>query len=227
MFTINNMPEQISPVILNKLAKVETATVGHFFHQRFMDLNLQALVLGQRVAGTAVTVSIPGRDSALLHHILGLVRPGDFLVIDRCGDFRHACWGGVVTLAAKMQGVVGAVIDGVATDFEEIRTCEMPIWCRGLSPLTTQLLAVSGSLNTPVSCGGVVVHPGDAILADENGILVLRPDEIVTVVDKALNKQDREKEVIKRIRAGEKLPEISGATAKIEAAQATTKLEVP
>ena len=224
MFTLNAMPEQIAPALLAQMAKVETATAGHFFHQGFMDPTISALIPNQRVAGTAVTLSIPGRDSTLLHHVLGIVRPGDFLIIDRCGDRQYACWGGIVTLAAKLQGVIGAVIDGVATDIEAIRSCDMPVWCRGLSPLTTQLLAVSGSLNTPVSCGGTVVHSGDAILADENGILVLKPDEVAAVGDKALSEQEREKEVIERIRAGEKLPDISSATAKIEAAEVVSKL---
>lgn len=217
MFILNEMPEQIAPSLLAQLSKVETATVGHFYHRGFMDPTLRALISDQRIAGTAVTISIPGRDSALLHHVLGRVRPGDFLIIDRHGDCRYACWGGIVTLAAKVQGVAGAVIDGVVTDVEEIRGYQMPVWCRGLSPLTTQLLAVSGSLNTPICCGGTVVHPGDAILADENGILVLRPDKVSTIVDKALRKQEREEQVITRIRTGEKLSDISGATAKIMA----------
>lgn len=121
MFDLRPMPDQIDPALIAKLEKVETATVGHVLHSQFADIGLRAVLPEKRVAGTAVTLRIPGADSTLLHHLMSLVRPGDFLVIDRCGDSHHACWGGVITNAAKLGGVVGAVIDGPATDFNEVR----------------------------------------------------------------------------------------------------------
>ena len=169
MFVLNPLPSQLPSALIAELAQVETATVGHFLHSGFVDPAIRAVLPDKRIAGTAVTLRIPHADSTLLHHILGLVRPGDFLVIDRCGDARHACWGGVVTNTAKVAGVVGAVIDGVATDFNEVRRCEMPIWCRGPSPITTKLLGLEGAFNVPVSVGGQTVSPGDAVLADESG----------------------------------------------------------
>jgi regulator of RNase E activity RraA len=153
----------------------------------------------------------------MLHHALGLVRPGDFLVIDRCGDGRHACWGGVVTFNAAHAGVVGAVVDGRATDFEEVRRRAFPLWCAGPSPITTKILGLGGAMNVPVACGGVMVNPGDAILADECGILVLAPGEVDEVAEEALARQAREPDLLRRIEAGEKLGAISGATAKVTA----------
>jgi 4-hydroxy-4-methyl-2-oxoglutarate aldolase len=217
MFQLEAMPPQIGAHRLDRLRRVETATVGHFRHHGFMHPDLRAVIPDRRVAGTAVTVRIPGPDSAMLHHALGLVRPGDFLVIDRCGDGRHACWGGVVTFNAKHAGVVGAVVDGRATDFEEVRRRDFPLWCAGPSPITTKILGLGGALNVPVACGGVMVNPGDAILADESGILVLAPDEVDAVADEALARQAREPDLLARIEAGEKLGAISGATAKVTA----------
>jgi 4-hydroxy-4-methyl-2-oxoglutarate aldolase len=220
MFTINDMPAQLDPALLKRLATVETATVGHFRHAGFMDPAIRAVLPGHRVAGTAVTVRIPGPDSALLHHILGLVRPGDFIVIDRCGDRKHACWGGVVAVTAKVAGVAGGVIDGFATDFEETRREDMPIWCLGPTPITTKKLAIEGDFNIAVSCGGVTVNPGDAILADESGVLVIDPADVAAVTETALGMQEREITTLARIRAGEKLGDISGATAMIQEAAA-------
>ena len=219
MFVLNDMPPAIDAERLTLLSRVETATVGHFLHDGFVDPQIQAVLPEKRVTGTAVTLRLPGADSTLLHHVMGLVRPGDVLVIDRAGDLRHACWGGVVTHAAKQAGVVAAIIDGPATDLGEIRRKEMPLWCRGPSPITTKLLGLSGALNVPVSCGGQVVEPGDAVLADESGVLVLKPDHIEAVAHRAIAMQDREVEVLTRISAGETLPAITGATAKIETAQ--------
>jgi 4-hydroxy-4-methyl-2-oxoglutarate aldolase len=216
VFVLNPLPPQIPGPLVALLEQVETATVGHFLHSGFVDPTIRAVLPEKRVAGTAVTVRIPGADSTLLHHILGLVRPGDFLVIDRCGDTRHACWGGVVTNAAKFAGVVGAVIDGPATDFSEIRRCDMPMWCRGPSPITTKLLGLEGAFNVPVTVGGQTVSPGDAMLADESGVLVLKPEQAEAVAKRAIGMQEREITTLKRIHAGEKLADISGATRMIE-----------
>lgn len=223
MFTLNAMPRQVDAALITLLLQLETATVGHFRHAGFMAPQLRAVIPDRRVAGTAVTVRIPGPDSALLHHVLGLVRPGDFLVIDRCGDRKHACWGGVVTIAAKHRGVVGGVIDGYATDFAEVRQVDMPLWCLGPSPITTKKLAIDGQLNVPVSCGGVIVNPGDAVLADESGVLVLDPGDVERVANRALELQALEPKNVARILAGEKMGDVTGATKLIEAAMANQK----
>lgn len=225
MFQINPLPEQISAATIARLEQVETATAGHFLHTQFADNRLRAVLPEKRVAGTAVTLRIPGADSTLLHYVLGLVRPGDFLVIDRGGDTKHACWGGVVTNAAKIAGVVGAVIDGPATDFNEIRRCEMPIWCSGPAPITTKLLGLEGAFNVPVSVGGQAVESGDAVLADESGVLFLKPSQCLAVAERAIGMQERELTVLERLRNGEKLPQITGASDKVNAALAPIAAE--
>ena len=220
MFILNDMPPPIAEESLRLLGEVETATVGHFRHAGFMDPRLRPVIGGHRVVGTAVTVSIAGPDSTLLHHVMGLVRPGDFLVVDRCGDERHACWGGFMATAAKSCGIAGVVIDGPVTDAAEIRANGVPTWCHRVSPITTKLLALGGALNTEVSCGGVAVCSGDAILADDSGVLVLTPGDAVIVARTAIAMQEEEVADLARLRAGEKAPDITGATARIEAAMA-------
>ncbi|MDJ1157634.1 RraA family protein [Chelatococcus sp. SYSU_G07232] len=218
MFMLNALPRQLPAKLVALMEQVETATIGHILHSGFVDPAIRAVLPHKRVAGTAVTLRIPGADSTLLHHVLSLVRPGDFLVIDRCGDTRHACWGGVVTNAAKASGVVGSIIDGPATDFSEIRRCDMPVWCRGPSPITTKLLGLEGAFNVPVTVGGQTICPGDAILADESGVLVLKPDEAEAICSRAIGMQEREITLLNRIHKGEKLADISGATRIVEEA---------
>jgi 4-hydroxy-4-methyl-2-oxoglutarate aldolase len=211
-YRINPMPVQIAPELVSKLMKVETATVGHSRHWGFMDRGIQPLLRSKRVAGTAVTLAIPGPDSTLLHHALGLLRPGDILVIDRLGDDRHACWGGGVTIAAKAAGAVAGIVDGACTDLAEIEDSDFPMWCRGMAPITTRLYNLGGMLNLPVSCGGTVVQAGDAILADESGVLVLPAAEADAVAEAAIARQERGERNQDRVRGGEKLGDLSGAT---------------
>lgn len=218
MFIVNPMPEPIDSAIIRKLEQVETATVGHFLHTGFLSRELRAVLPEKRVAGTAVTVRLPHADSTILHYLTKLVRPGDFIVVDRCGDDKHACWGGVVTHAMKIGGIVGAAIDGPATDFSEIRRVGLPMWCRGPSPITTKILGLDGAINVPVSVGGQMVKPGDAIVADESGVLVLDPSQAEWVADKAIGMQQNELVLLDRLYKGEKLPDISGASKIVEGA---------
>ena len=217
MFVVQPMPAQLDPALLDQLRQVETATVGHFLHSGFMDPDLRAVLPGRRVAGTAVTLRLPHTDSTLLHHATRLFRPGDFVVIDRVGDRRHACWGGVITFLAAKIGIAGAVVDGRVTDVLDFGKRNVAMWARGPSPITTKILGLEGQMNVPVSCGGVTVHPGDAILADENGVLVLAPPDIAAVAERAIEMQARELVLLDRLTAGEELPDISGATAKVDA----------
>lgn len=208
----DTMPPPIPRDLLSKLRLVETATAGHLRETGFMDGALRPVWGGDRVVGSAVTVSISGTDSTLLHHATGLLRPDDFVVVDRLGDNRYACWGGGVTNAAKCAGAVGAVVDGPATDPEEIESFGLPVWSRGISAITTRLANLGGSFNHPVSCGGVPVHPGDIIIADQSGILVLPRIGAEAFADLCLTAQEKGLERIRRVVAGEKLGDVSGAS---------------
>ncbi len=214
-YEVGPMPAQISAEVVALLEKTETATVGHWRHWGFCDRAIHALLPGRRVAGTAVTLAIPGPDSTLLHHALGLLRPGDILVVDRLGDVRHACWGGGVTVAAKAAGAKAGVVDGPCTDLEEITASDFPIWCRGLAPITTRLYDLGGRLNHPIAVGGAVVMPGDAVLCDESGVLVMGVGEAEAEARQAIARQASGAALQVKVAGGAKLGELSGATAKV------------
>nr|WP_325265743.1 RraA family protein [uncultured Rhizobium sp.] len=215
-YKINPMPAQIAKQDLDLLAQVETATLGHWRHFGFLHRQIQPLIPGRRVVGTAVTIAIPGPDSTLLHHILSLIRPGDFVIVDRLHDDRYACWGGGVTVGAKAAGAVGAVVDGPCTDLEEIVQSDFQMWCRGISPITTRIYDLGGAINVPVSVGNTVVMPGYAVLADESGVIVLPPEEVASEAQKAIDIQIRGKSREASVReTGVKLGDLSGATAKV------------
>lgn len=216
-YTVEPMPAPLSAEVVALLEQAETATIGHWRHWGFVDRGVRALLRGRRVAGTAVTVQIPGPDSTLLHHALGLLRPGDILVVDRLGDVRHACWGGGVTVAAKAAGAKAGVVDGPCTDLEEVEASDFPLWGRGLAPITTRIYDLGGRMNVPVAIGGAVVCPGDAVLCDESGVLVLPPGEAEQEARAAIDRQARGLAMQDRVAKGAKLGEISGASAKVAA----------
>lgn len=216
MFTVNEMPPQLNPEVIKLLERAETGTVGHFFHSGFVDRSIAAILPDTRVAGTAITVRTPHADSTIIHYVTKLIRPGDFLVVERCGDIRHACFGGAVGHAMKIAGLKGAAIDGPATDLNELKRIGLPVWCRGPSSITTKLMGLDGAINVPVTVGGQVIHPGDAVLADESGVIVLDPKEAQAIAREAIADQEDEQLLLERLRNGEFLPDITGATALVE-----------
>ena len=221
MFTLNSLPPQIDEALLKLLRQAEPATIGHFLHSGFVDPAVRAYFTDMRIAGTAVTVSSPGPDAVIIHHALGQCRPGDVLVIDRCGDHKHACAGGAVAYAARKAGIIGIVVDGMVTDIGELRMYGVPVWARGLSTITQKKIGLGGGFCVPISCGGVAVRPGDAVFADENGVLILDPADIEWAATRAIALQQEEKKTLARIDAGEKIADIVGSTALIETALAS------
>jgi len=223
VFTLNNLPAQLDAKIVERLLKAEPATIGHFRNSGFMDPGIRAMQTDLRIAGPAVTVRAPGMDGTIVGYALGQVRRGDVLVIDRAGDHRHAAFGGLVAYACKVAGLAGVIIDGVATDIGEVRQYKVPLWCRGLSAVTTKRIGLAGEFCVPVSCGGVAVNPGDVIIADECGIVVLDRAEAQAAAERAIGMQEAETGSRKRLDAGEKLPDISGATKVLQEALAKQK----
>jgi regulator of RNase E activity RraA len=220
MYTLNILPPAIHEDDLNLLRQAEPATVGHFQSTGFMTPQIRSHLHDVRIAGTAITVQMPSIDGTIMHHAIGAARPGDVLVIDRCGESTTAAFGGAMAYAAKMAGVAGIIVDGYVTDLGELRQHGMPVWSRGPSPVTTRLLGLNGKFCTPICCGGIMVHPGDAILADENGILVLRPEDIRAAATQAIAFQNNEKNTLARLKQGEKFPDVVGSRSLLNDHQA-------
>ncbi len=219
MIVIN--PRQMAPVrddLLQRLSRIVPATLGHLRTFGFIDSSIRPLSGSKvlRILGRAITVRSYGTDGAVVHAAIDLCIPGDVLVIDRGGDTRCACWGEMTSLAAKVKGVQATIIDGAATDIAEILAMDYPVYCKGISAFTTVSRAEQGDINIDINCGGVPVHPGDIILADENGIVVISLDELESILPAAETRQDREPWLREQLLAGRPLSELSGARERLK-----------
>lgn len=208
---INPCGKRLNKEVMQKLAQVEPATVGHFLSSGVMISDFRSSLGGKRIVGHAVTLKLPTIDSVLCHHVLEVALPGDIVVIDRGGNQTHACWGAAMTYAAKSRFLAGAVIDGSVTDILDVQRMNFPVFYRRLSALTTKLLGIDGDINVPIHCGGVVVRPDDIIICDTNGVVVIPPDQAEMIADKALAEQHKEIDQFKAIDSGIPLGELSGA----------------
>jgi regulator of RNase E activity RraA len=202
---------------LEKFRRVSTGSLGHLTDFGYA-LGLQALSRPSKAVGLAFTVRIPRLDATIVHYALNLIQPGEVLVIDTSGERERACWGGVVAHAAMRAGVTGVVVDGPVTDWEEIAVSGPPVWCRGLSSITGRRLGLEGAVLVPVQVGGAVVQPGDVVLADTDGVFFVPTAEAAELVDALIVREAREPELKRRLDAGEKMGDISGARQVVEAA---------
>jgi regulator of RNase E activity RraA len=214
--TIGPTPSALPQELLEKLARVSFPTLGHYLEEGFADPGIVRLAGTTRVIGRAVTVRTTATDSTMLHHAAGLVEAGDVIVVDTGGDVRHAPLGEVVASALSFRGAAGAIVDGAATDIDEIAGLGLPVYGRGLSMLTTKLHDIdAGGLNIPVVCGGVVVRPGDVVLADANGVLFTPAAVLEQLIDTALEDDAEEPDLVQALRDGGRLGDLTGASATI------------
>ncbi len=203
--------------LLAQLGKIPPATIGHVLDHEFMDPTLRPIGTKFSFVGPAVTVRCFGTDSAIVHYAVDVAQPGDVVIVDRLGDMRYACWGGGVALAAHVKGIAGAVVDGMLTDRVEIEEMGFHVFGRGLSPVTTRAPGLTGELIVPVRCGGLIVNPGDIILADDDGVLVLAPERVAAIVEEFMPRVLREPEMHRQMReGGVSLAERSGSKARLE-----------
>ena len=204
---------------LQKFGQVSTGSLGHLTDFGYA-IGLQALTRPAKAVGRAFTVRIPRLDATIVHYALNLIQPGEVLVLDTSGERERACWGGVVGHAALRAGVAGVVVDGPVTDWEELTASGPPVWCRGLSSITGRRLGLEGAVLVPVQVGGAVVQPGDIVLADSDGVFFVSPDGAAELADALIVREAREPGLKRRLDAGEKMGDISGARQAVDAAMA-------
>ncbi|MDT0390542.1 RraA family protein [Streptomyces sp. DSM 41921] len=158
-----------------------------------MDTGIRPLWDSPRVAGPAYTVRCEPGDNLMLHAAIYRAEPGSVIVVES-GDVDYALAGGNVCAVAQRRGVAAFVVDGVIRDLGEVREAGFPVFSRGVIPIPGTKKKV-GSLGEPARVGGVLVHPGDIVVADEEGIVVTpaaRQDEILTAARAKLAKEAEE-----------------------------------
>ncbi|GAC1574387.1 MAG: RraA family protein [Polyangiales bacterium] len=150
-------------------------------HDRVMDIGVRPLWLGMlRIAGPAYPVKCAAGDNLMLHAAIHRAPEGAIVVV-AAGDLAFAVAGGNVCAVAKKRGIAAFVVDGVVRDLAEIRQIKFPVFARGVSPIpgAKEVLEV---LNCPVRCGGVEVAPGDVVVGDEEGVVVVPASRAAAVL---------------------------------------------
>jgi RraA family protein len=176
-FRLRRAIDRADAKVVTALAKYPVAIVGDALGRRgVMHQAIKPLVPEWKLAGPAVTVEVRPGDNLMIHTGLALAQPGDVLVIDAKGNLDCGLWGGILHALAARRQIAGVVIDGAVRDLAELRASPIPVFARGVNPCGGDKEG-PGQVNFPISCGGVPVMPGDVVLGDGDGVLVV-PSEL-------------------------------------------------
>jgi 4-hydroxy-4-methyl-2-oxoglutarate aldolase len=157
-----------------------------------------------RVCGPALTVHAPPGDNLRLHHAIAAARPGDVLVVHCQGAYDHGYWGEVMSTAALARGLGGLVIDGGVRDFALLDTVGFPVFARGLCIRgTAKDPAAIGAIDVPLLFGALVVHPGDLVIGDNDGVVVVPAARAEAVIAASEARDAEEARICERLIAGE------------------------
>jgi 4-hydroxy-4-methyl-2-oxoglutarate aldolase len=188
--------------LVKRLGALGTATVHEAYGRSgLMKPYLRPVWAGGEAAGTAVTVLAHPGDNWMIHVAVEQCQPGDMLVVGCSADNTDGMFGDLLATSLMARGVKGLVIDAGARDAKSLREMGFPVWSKAISAKGT-VKASLGAVNIPVVCGGVNVIPGDAVIADDDGIVVVRPKDAVEVVTKGEKRHADEEGKRKQLAAG-------------------------
>lgn len=180
--------ERPDPKYIEAFGKLAVATVYEASGRKgYVDCGIKPIAKGMRICGTAFTVQCAPGDNLMLHKALEIAQPGDVLVASMGGAYFYGYFGSLMGTAGIARGLNGLAIDGCVRDSDELAEMHFPTFSRGVCIRGTTKNGL-GTINYPLNFGGITVYPGDLILGDEDGMVVVRRQDLADVLQKSLDR---------------------------------------
>ncbi|WP_287589243.1 hypothetical protein [Candidatus Borrarchaeum sp.] len=187
--------ERPSKDIINGLSKYPTALLSDAMEKsQAMHSEIKPVIPIEKVVGPAITARTMVADYLTPVAAIDYAEPGDVLVIDVRGHRDTAIWGGLASTSCKSRGIVAVIIDGAIRDVAEIRKIQFPVFARAVTPNAGDC-SVLGDINVPIQCGGVLVNPGDIVVADTDGVVIVPANRAVQVLEKVKKQEEIEEKI--------------------------------
>ncbi|HUR43594.1 MAG TPA: RraA family protein [Aestuariivirga sp.] len=201
-FRIRMAIDRPSATLVAMYRDFETPDISDILNRMYtMSPEIHNVVNDAPLVGPACTVKVFPGDNLMVHKALDAAKPGDVVVIDTSGSQRNAVLGDLVTNKAKHRGIAGFIVDGLVRDLAGLKEAGLPVFARGVTPFGP-LHRGPGELNYAISCGGIVVNPGDIIVADSSGIAVVRREFAEDTLMRLRAHKARMQQYVANVKAG-------------------------
>lgn len=201
-FRISTQLERPSPELVDQYRQFEAADISDMMNRMYtMCAEIRNVINDKPLVGPACTVKVFPGDNLMVHKALDIARPGDVIVVDTSGSERNAVVGDMIANKAAHLGIGGFIIDGLVRDLDGVIETGLPVYARGVTPFGP-LHRGPGELNYAVSCGGVVVNPGDIIVADSSGVTVVRKEFAESIATRLWTHKATMEAYIQNVRKG-------------------------
>lgn len=205
-------PEVVDGFVVKDIAQLGSATLHEASGRRgALPAAIHAMTPSPACAGPAVTVACPPADNLWLHRAVYECAPGAILVADVCGAYEWGYWGEVLSCAAAERGIAGVVINGCVRDLLRLAEVGIPVFARGSAIRGTDKHPDgTGAINADLVVGEIVVHPGDWVIGDEDGVVVLPQADLATVVAAGKSRAEKEAGFMDQLRRGKRTLDLYG-----------------
>lgn len=203
---INRNIERVSALSVSQAAAFQAAILADVAGRRgTLHGRVKPLSPQMKVAGPAITVEVRPGDNLAIHAALAIAQPGDVLVVDGKGDISCALLGEIMATQAEASGIAGIIIDGAVRDADALAQGSYPVFAAGLNPSGPTKI-IPGRVNHPVSVAGASIEPGDLVVGDADGVVVIAKQDVERIIALAAKKLDAETRRIAGIKQGDLRP---------------------